>query len=1576
MSGTVTRDCAGECFGAHIEDLNGTCCLTEEFDDCGVCFGDNADDLGCGCFEPAPLLYCTDYDGDGIGFGEGEAFCLGEVPEGYVDSCDDPTPDGDLTVSIGLMDLDSQTGVGTVEIDYSGSDLPLRGYQFVFTGVTLLDAATDNPDFTVSFNAENGQVIAFSISGGTYPAGDGTFATLTFQHAGPETLICLNDVIVAGDTGHEPLVTVGPCGIIPEAEFTDCNGDYYGTAYIDDCSECVGGNTGMEENWAMDCAGVCFGESVVDDCENCVLPADFNAAMDCNGDCDGTAFIDNCEVCSEGNTGHEANSDMDCFGDCFGTAYIDDCDVCSDGNTGHEANSDMDCAGVCFGESVTDDCADCVLPADFNAAMDCNGDCDGTAFIDDCEVCSEGNTGHAANSDIDDCGVCFGENADMDCAGVCFGESVTDDCGDCVLQENFNAAMDCNGVCGGTAVENDCGCVGGDTGLELDFCFGCTDETATNYDPIYTIDDGSCVFYDVQIDETGITQLIVFQESITGLYEGDYIAVYDGSGMLSNGTCDSEFGELLVAAGQWSGSQLNLVAIGSVDMCAYGGYQLPGYVEGNPLIIRIYRPSVHAEYETTATYSAGSGIFGDIYISISELIPVIDGCTDDTACNFDPEATHNDGSCLYNDCAGECGGSHVDDGQGNCCFEADLDDCGVCFGENAAMDCNGDCFGVALVDDCGVCSGGNSEHDANSDQDCNGDCFGEAFIDDCGDCAGGLTGLDPDYAMDCNGDCDGTAFIDDCGNCVEGNTGLSENYAMDDCGVCDGNNEDMDCNGDCFGTAVENECGCVGGETGLEVDFCFGCTDDLYCNFDPEATVDDGSCDDSCWGCTNEFAENYDPGATMTCNGDNSCCVFSNINLYFGAGDAEAGTVEVWMDNTSDYVVAGFQFDVSGLTLTGAYGGTAEQYGFNVTTTPVGGVLGFIFGTDYIPQGNELLTILTFDTFTSNLSCLSDAVVSAPPGQGEIPVMYGDCYTWTIYGCTDSEACNYDPLATDDDGSCLSNDCAGECGGTQINDEFGGCCYAEEIDDCGVCLGENNDMDCLGECFGPHVTDDFGGCCLSDEIDDCGVCLGGNTDMDCNGDCFGEAFENECGCVGGLTGNEPDYCYGCISENYCNYDPEATLDDGSCDDSCWGCMEPDALNFNPDATMACDGYDGITCCQFEVDVPVLEGWTWFSLNLVSDDMTLNNVLSSLTGSANLIKDQFSFAQYYPDFGWFPNWEIDPTKMYMINMDLEDGINFTGNPVEIQPFPVTQGWNWIGYLPQVAMDVPTALASLDGNGGQLKTQYEGFMDYYPETGWFDASAFVMEPLKGYQLYMNEADELFYPDFGGSLLVSGHNHTGQDISLAKELTGWEVDPNAFEFSASVVATVTIENVPAGAEGDMLGAFVGDECRGLTYGSYFDPAGKVVFMLLVYSNVPEGEQINFRFVDTAEGSIYEYHESINFVADGSIGSAYDALELSQYTLIEDETLAPAVYALDPVYPNPFNPVATIDYSIEKPGMVRVVIYDMQGRVVEVLEDQWKDVGHYKLNWDAQNQSSGMYMVRLTSGDFEQNRKLVLMK
>ena len=111
----------------------------------------------------------------------------------------------------------------------------------------------------------------------------------------------------------------------------------------------------------------------------------------------------------------------------------------------------------------------------------------------------------------------------------------------------------------------------------------------------------SCIFsqyYDLNINQTGQSHLVVLQESIN-LEENWEIGIFDQSAIVNNNSCDDEFGELLVASGVWNQTQLNLAAIGSIDFCDIGGEQMAGYVESNPISVRLYDPNNSVEYSAS-----------------------------------------------------------------------------------------------------------------------------------------------------------------------------------------------------------------------------------------------------------------------------------------------------------------------------------------------------------------------------------------------------------------------------------------------------------------------------------------------------------------------------------------------------------------------------------------------------------------------------------------------------------------------------------------------------------------------------------------------------------------------------------------------------------------------------------------------------------------------------------------------------------------------------------------------------------------------------------------------------------------
>ena len=254
----------------------------------------------------------------------------------------------------------------------------------------------------------------------------------------------------------------------------------------------------------------------------------------------------------------------------------------------------------------------------------------------------------------------------------------------------------------------------------------------------------------------------------------------------------------------------------------------------------------------------------------------------------------------------------------------------------------------------------------------------------------------------------------------------------------------VDCAGVCGGTAVldcANEC------NGSAVVDCAG-----VCGGD--AVV--GGCDNAC-GSTAEL--DY----CGECGGDGTSCL--TASLTFGTFDSSGGTVEILYDTGAP--VAGFQFDVTGLTLTGASGGVAEATGMFAS---IGGntVIGYSLSNAEIPAGSGVLTILSFSEIVAGTSELSlgwsGALTNA---QGTTLTVTGDSVTFPV----DCEGTYF--------GSAVE-DCAGVCGGDAV------------LSGCDMACGSTATLDECGVCDGPGLNDS--GCC-------------GDDLSDCNGTCFDPSLD-------------------------------------------------------------------------------------------------------------------------------------------------------------------------------------------------------------------------------------------------------------------------------------------------------------------------------------------------------------------------------------------------------------------------------------------------------------------------------------
>ena len=105
--------------------------------------------------------------------------------------------------------------------------------------------------------------------------------------------------------------------------------------------------------------------------------------------------------------------------------------------------------------------------------------------------------------------------------------------------------------------------------------------------------------------------------------------------------------------------------------------------------------------------------------------------------------------------------------------------------------------------------------------------------------------------------------------------------------------------------------------------------------------------------------------------------------------------------------------------------------------------------------------------------------------------------------------------------------------------------------------------------------------------------------------------------------------------------------------------------------------------------------------------------------------------------------------------------------------------------------------------------------------------------------------------------------------------------------------------------------------------------------------------------------------------------------YTSVEPvNNSIPKDYKLDHAYPNPFNPSTTIKFSIPKNEKVRLEVFDIRGRLVNSLVDSdFLSAGTYELKWNGnnnlgQNVASGVYIARLTTGNYIHSIKMNLVK
>jgi hypothetical protein len=146
-------------------------------------------------------------------------------------------------------------------------------------------------------------------------------------------------------------------------------------------------------------------------------------------------------------------------------------------------------------------------------------------------------------------------------------------------------------------------------------------------------------------------------------------------------------------------------------------------------------------------------------------------------------------------------------------------------------------------------------------------------------------------------------------------------------------------------------------------------------------------------------------------------------------------------------------------------------------------------------------------------------------------------------------------------------------------------------------------------------------------------------------------------------------------------------------------------------------------------------------------------------------------------------------------------------------------------------------------------------------------------------------------------------------------------------------------------------------------------VVNNALLAGGKTEDEYTRLIIADPESNILFETNDAFELESITALGINGETIKVNFISL-------PTEFVLTPAYPNPFNPVTTLNFALPEETDISIIIYNLQGRQVATLTDGVMDAGYHSVIWNANHHSSGLYFVQMIAGDYLKTQKLMLVK
>ena len=391
--------------------------------------------------------------------------------------------------------------------------------------------------------------------------------------------------------------------------------------------------------------------------------------------------------------------------------------------------------------------------------------------------------------------------------------------------------------------------------------------------------------------------------------------------------------------------------------------------------------------------------------------------------------------------------------------------------------------------------------------------------------------------------------------------------------------------------------------------------------------------------------------------------------------------------------------------------------------------------------------------------------------------------------------------------------------------------------------------------------------------------------------------------------------------------------------------------------------------QYELPVSMLtttyrKGWNIAGLPIESTGISYDQLFTNST--------QIPFS--YVENSYKESTELIPSLGYWLHLSDSETVDFIGEPIANLTINLQEGWNLIsgiGYsLPEVAVQDDENIINSGWYG--FDGAYFTAVDIEPGYGyWVRASeagtvtlehttskmlADAKQPL---QLFAPE--EQFY-----SLHFISETDTLQTLYFGGEL------PSEIPATRFVMPPVP----PLEAFDARFDNSHGRLAEDVTPQIALQAGGRDV---KIYLQAPRWASVeSWEILQTENGRLVDRQllRDGNAIALHSPGVTYIELVPFNETFADGNSDLPNQFALEQNYPNPFNPTTQIKYQLPTTGDVRLDVYDLTGRLVVSLINGQVSAGTHTVTFDAGNLSSGVYIYRIQAGEFQQVRRLTVIK